>query len=184
MKHRTILSLCDHSGSWSQPYRDAGYDVMQLDLKLGHDVRLLSKPEARIHGILAAPPCTHFARSGAPHWATKGEAAILEGLSVVDACLRIVTVCRPEWWVLENPIGRLKDYLGEPAFRFDPCDFGDPYTKRTWLWGDFTPPLPILSPWCVAVHPHLGDITTKKRSTSGRSITPQGFARAFFDANP
>jgi 5-methylcytosine-specific restriction endonuclease McrA len=97
-------------------------------------------PRSPIRGILAAPPCTHFARSGAPHWKAKGEAAIMEGLSVVDACLRLVAVCNPEWWALENPIGRLKKYIGEPVYKFDPCDFGDPWTKRTWLWGRFNFP--------------------------------------------
>lgn len=179
----TILSLCDFSGSWSRPYREAGYEVIQVDIKLGQDVRLMGRPTGPIRGILAAPPCTHFARSGAPHWAAKGQDALLDGLSVVDACLRLVVVCRPTWWVLENPIGRLKDYLGEPAYRFDPCDFGDPWTKRTWLWGDFTPPMPILSPARAAVAPTMGDITTKKLSTAGRSVTPPGFAGAFFDAN-
>jgi len=136
----TILSLCDFTGNWSRPYSEAGYEVLRVDIKLGVDLRLMPIPETRVHGILAAPPCTHFARSGAPHWKSKGEPQLLDGLSVVDACLRFVAICRPNWWALENPIGRLKTYLGEPAFRFDPCDFGDPWTKRTWLWGNFTPP--------------------------------------------
>lgn len=28
-----ILSLCDYSGSLSQPYQDAGYDVIRIDLQ-------------------------------------------------------------------------------------------------------------------------------------------------------
>lgn len=144
----------------------------------------MAKPDGPIHGILAAPPCTHFARSGARHWNRKGTSAILDGLSIVDACLRFVAICRPQWWVLENPIGRLKDYLGDPVYKFDPCDFGDPWTKRTWLWGHFTPPMPLLSPAIRPVTPTIIDITTKKRNTASRSRTPDGFARAFFDANP
>lgn len=51
-----ILSLCDHSGNWSQPYADAGYEVIRVDLQLaGKDIRLLEKG-ADVHGILAAPP--------------------------------------------------------------------------------------------------------------------------------
>jgi hypothetical protein len=182
--NKVILSLCDHSGEWSRPYLEAGYEVVRVDLKLGNDVRLIPRNWARVHGVLAAPPCNHFARSGALHWAAKGEAALLEGLSIVDACLRQVAICRPEWWALENPIGRLKDYLGEPAFRFDPCDFGDAWTKRTWLWGHFTPPMPLLSPALAAVEPIEVDVTTKRRGKTARSLTPEGFARAFFAANP
>ena len=61
----TILSLCDFTGSWSRPYREAGYHVVQVDLQHGQDVRLLRRLAEPVHGILAAPPCTHFSRSGA-----------------------------------------------------------------------------------------------------------------------
>jgi len=133
---RTILSLCDLTGEWPRPYREAGYEVIALDLQRGEDVRLLEVESLPpVHGILAAPPCTHFAVSGARWWAEKGEAALLEGLAVVDACLRIVVALRPQWWCLENPVGRLRRYLGEPRMTFNPCDYGDPYTKRTLLWG-------------------------------------------------
>jgi hypothetical protein len=190
-----ILSLCDHSGEWSRPYLEAGYEVVRIDLREGRDVRLFRRPAGPIRGILAAPPCCHFARSGARHWAAKGEAAILEGLSVVDACLRLVAITRPDWWALENPIGRLKDYLGDPAYKFDPCDFGDPYTKRTWLWGNFTPPTPLFSRqareavapiWFGGESAGSRDRTTclSSRHKAARSATPAGFARAFFEANP
>jgi len=182
-----ILSLCDYSGEWSRPYLEAGYEVIRIDLQHGQDVRLMRRLDEPIRGILAAPPCTHFARSGARHWVAKGEAAILEGMAVVDACLRAVAIYRPAWWCLENPVGRIKDYLGPPAFRFDPCDFGDPYTKRTWLWGVFTPPVPLV---CEAarrpVEPTLGSKMHRLpgRDRNGRSKTPAGFAQAFFEANP
>ncbi len=178
---RTVLSLCDYSGVWSQPYEDAGYQVVRVDIARGQDVRLLPFP-GEVHGILAAPPCTHFSRAGARLWEAKGDAALLEGLSVVDACLRLVVVCRPSWWVMENPIGRLQDYIGQPVFKFDPCDFGDPWTKRTWLWGHFAPPVAVLAP-AGAVAATQGDRTTAT-SGRGRSTTPAGFARAFYEANP
>ena len=34
---RTILSLFDYSGAWPKPYLDAGYEVIQVDLKHGDD---------------------------------------------------------------------------------------------------------------------------------------------------
>lgn len=53
---RRILSLCDYTGNWSQPYADAGYDVVRIDLQHGGDVRLLEMDTKPVHGILAAPP--------------------------------------------------------------------------------------------------------------------------------
>lgn len=188
----TILSLCDYTGSWSAPYRNAGYDVIQVDIKHGDDVRLFKRLPHPVRGILAAPPCTHFALSGAPFWERKGEAALLDGLQIVDACLRIISAHDPLWWVLENPIGRLKEYLGEPHLMFDPCDYGDDYTKRTCLWGRFNSPLKRPVP-AIAVpagshsidHWHRRNGTWSRKDRQAiRSITPSGFARAFFEANP
>lgn len=188
---KTILSLCDFSGQWAQPYADAGYNVRLIDIKTTGDLRLLPFDQLGIvHGILAAPPCTHFAASGARWWADKGTEALLEGLSVVDACLRIVTLTKPQWWVLENPVGRLRDYLGPPLHTFDPCDYGDPYTKRTQLWGQFTPPLPLFIGGDRSVEPTEGSKMHRlyggksERTKTMRSMTPAGFAKAFFDANP
>lgn len=116
---RTILSLCDRSGVWSDPYRTAGYRIIQVDLALGQDIRLFKFP-GRVHGILSAPPCTHFAVSGARWWEDKGEGPLKRGLALVDACLRLVAVCCPQWWVLENPVGRLNHFLGPPPIRISP----------------------------------------------------------------
>ena len=187
MRFELILSLCDFTGNWSQPYEDAGYEVMRFDLKNGNDVRLLKKLDQPVHGVMMAPPCDHFAVSGARWWKDKGEEKLLEGLQLVDACLRTVAIYRPVWWVLENPVGRLRDYLGPPAFIFNPCEFGDPYTKKTCLWGNFTPPVPIVSVTARnPVEPTLGSKMHLMGShqKAERSETPMGFARAFFEANP
>ncbi len=182
---RIILSLCDFTGNWAKFYRDAGYDVRLVDLEHGQDVRLLNFP-GRVHGVLAAPPCTVFANSGA-RWKRNKE-QMLEGLSIVDACLRIVAATSPVWWALENPVGKLKHYLGPPAMMFNPCDYGDPYTKKTCLWGNFAPPVPdsmFVTSRCVfpsdgsKMH-KLGPGKDRQRL---RSTTPLGFARAFFEVN-
>jgi hypothetical protein len=178
----TILSLCDFTGTWSQPYRDAGYDVRQVDIKHGQDVRLFEALPYPVRGILAAPPCTDFAGSGARWWAEKGEQALLDALAVVDACMRIVMIHRPRWWVLENPVGRLRDYLGEPHMIFDPCDYGDPYTKKTLLWGEFRKPLKRRIEATEGSKMHKLPPSEDRQAL--RSITPSGFAKAFFEANP
>lgn len=182
-----ILSLCDYSGVWSAPYREAGYEVVQVDLDHGQDVRLLEHP-GPVHGILAAPPCTHFAGSGARWWAEKGQGPLLDGLAIADACLRFVALCNPRWWVLENPVGRLSRFYGPPDFTFNPCDYGDPYTKRTCLWGRFTPPTPLFIGRDESVEPTEGSkmhcVPPGPNQARIRSKTPEGFARAFFRCNP
>lgn len=179
-----ILDLCGGTGAWSQPYKDDGYDVRLVTLP-EQDVReYVFFDHLQVHGILAAPPCTEFAGSGARWWAEKDPRLLKEALEVFDACLRIVHQANPRWWALENPIGRLrrlrKRELGEPLLVFDPCDYGDPYTKRTQLWGNFQ--IPEKRP----VEPILGSRMHRMSSSwrKQRSITPEGFALAFFQANP
>lgn len=180
---KLILDLCGGSGSWSQPYRDARYDVRLYDIKTGHDVRLLHRPESAVYGILAAPPCTVFAGSGAKWRELRPTTEVLEGLSVVDACLRFVVACAPRFWALENPVGWLDDYLGPPVMYFDPCDYGDPYTKRTCLWGKFNQPQPAPVEPTEGSKMYLSYGGRSEKTKTMRSVTPPGFARAFFEAN-
>ena len=185
MRHgKIIIDLCGGTGAWSKPYKDAGYHVINVTLP-EYDVRLY-KPPKNVYGVLAAPPCTHLAGSGARWWKEKGESALLEALSIVDACIRIIYITAPKFWCLENPVGRLVHYLGKPEMYFNPCDYGDPWTKKTCLWGHFNRPLrnPI-EPEFVTYKggkrfaPNYGH----HKDAAVRSITPQGFAKAFFEAN-
>jgi len=178
---KRILDLCGGTGAWSKPYRDNGYEVKIIDIKRNIDVRIFKKPDYNVYGILAAPPCTHLASSGARWWEEKGKEALLEALSIVDACLRIIQVTKPHFWALENPVGRLVHYLGKPKMYFHPYEYGDPYTKKTCLWGNFNKPQknPVEPTEGSKMHKlPPGEDRSKKRS-----ITPSGFAEAFYEAN-
>ncbi len=112
-----------------------------------------------------------------------------------------------KFWALENPwYGRLKWFLGYPIFTFSPYEFGDAYKKRTALWGYFNFPVKthtdaseVLTPEQLEKHKtnsqqlpkfdymkskniHPEAFGTMDRQTR-RSITPQGFAKAFFKEN-
>ena len=203
-ENKIILDFCGGTGSWSKPYSDNGYDVriidpqewLEDDYGTG-DVRLFKKPKEKIYGILSAPPCTHFSGSGARHWEKKGKEPLLEGLSVVDACLRIALITKPKFWVLENPVGRLKHYIGDCKCTFQPYQYGDAYSKRTCLWGDFNMPKPT-----NIVEPEMVEFTSKKGEGKRmskyyfdafklpknerarlRSMTSPGFSQAFYEHN-
>jgi len=187
---RLIVSLCDFTGNWPKFYTpEEGYEVLLIDLKHGQDARMVEHIDRPVHGLLAAPLCTPFTVSGAQYWPDKdASGATLEGLALVDACLRQVAL-HPElkWWALENPVGRLKRWLGNPRLYFDPCDYGDPYTKKTCLWGTFNPPPKNrVEPERVCSQgswvQKLGG--KSERTKELRSATPLGFAKAFRLANP
>jgi hypothetical protein len=174
-----ILDLCGGSGAWSKPYLDAGYTVEVIDPVVdGRDVRLFSRLNASIHGILAAPPCTvwSYARNRYP----PTDPEMLASLSVVDACYRIIAVQRPRWWALENPRNKLRAYLGPARLEFYHWEYGDPGHKPTCIWGDFTPPVKQPKP-----RTKPSTWRTKQENASPQdAITPAGFARAFYAANP
>lgn len=176
---RLILDLCGGTGSWSKPYAEAGYNVRVIDLP--EDVRLLRTSVIRtppVVGILAAPPCTCFsyARNRYP----PSDDELREALSVVDACLRVIAVHRPKWWALENPRNKLRGYLGPARLEFEQWQYGDGGVKPTCIWGDFNSP--TFRPKPRTKPSTFG--TSKPNAVPEDAITPPGFARAFFEANP
>jgi len=161
-------------------------------------------PPQEVYGIIANPVCTDFSV------AKNSNALTYPDMIIVDACLQIIKKCDPIFWVIENPAsGRLKNYLGKPNFVYEPWQFGSPWTKRTALWGKFHAPKPIYSKWEDVIKnenlyirpgrkkPGLAFLhKSAKRhirefdrfdiddDASFRSLCPQTFARAFFEANP
>lgn len=188
---KIILDLCGGTGAWSKPYQEAGYDVRIITLPQ-NDVRLWTGyMDLEVYGILAAPPCTCFAISGA-RW-ERTEEQMIDALSIVDACLRIVWYCKPNWWALENPVGRLPQFIGPYQYTFQPFEYGDPWTKRTCIWGEHVKPR-VKNPvkpigQCTGTEEYVPPDWVHKLPPSPdrtklRSVTPSGFAQAFFEANP
>lgn len=203
-ENKIILDLCGGTGSWSKPYKDNGYDVRLITLP-ENDVRTFQPPE-NVYGILAAPPCTmfSFARTNAKTPRdTKG------GMEIVLACLKIIWECQHrtesdtqmkpplKFWALENPFCRLNWFIGEPVYIFHPFQFGDGYSKRTCLWGHFNKPNSMAlyskkyrKKFDMLLMDELEDIRSisdltfkSKNRQELRSITPEGFAKAFYEAN-
>jgi hypothetical protein len=218
---QTILSLCDFSGNWSLPYIGKGYLVLRIDPK--HKGKLVQMPdggfslglyveeaassnlsilEEEVHGILAAPPCTDFASSGARTWAEKDlDGRTQKSIRLVEACLAIINRAKPTFWALENPVGRIAKLipsLGKPTLIFHPHLYADwtsnstmeAYTKKTCLWGKFNPNLPRASIEPITIggkvggYMHLKFGGKSEKTKTIRSTTPLGFAYAFAEANP
>ena len=199
-----LLSVFDYTGAWAKPYAESGWRVLLWDYKVEGDIlerfgwlcgMVEEENGGHIDGLLAAPPCTAFASSGARWWPEKDAAGSFEkpfdsftDYMVTLTLLVFVMVERfqPKFWALENPVGRIEKLVPElkPYRRlaFDPCDFGDPYTKRTIIWGNFNPRLRK-----TPVNPDQGSkmhtLPRNSKRAELRSATPPGFARAFFEAN-
>jgi hypothetical protein len=150
--------------------------------------------------VLMAPDCTEFAVSGARWWAGKDPALLERAVDNVVTAWAIKDAVNPKVWAAENPVGRMRRIvlekrgvdIGKWTRTFDPNDFAgwadapdaDAYTKRTCLWGEFN-----------ELTEDRRNITHRKGSSPihrappsedrwrFRSVTPQGFARAFYAAN-
>jgi hypothetical protein len=201
--NKIILDLCGGSSAWSKYYKMAGYDVRLITLP-DNDVRTYQPPD-NVYGVLAAPPCTNFSLV----LSEKIERDFSAGMEIVNACMRIAEQCNPVFWALENPIGHLSKFIGQPAFIFQPWEFGDPWTKRTGIWGKFNHPKKLYSDWndvpkndalyirkprkkpnMVWLHksaydliPAYHDLPRPETDAAFRAMTPQGFSRQFYEAN-
>lgn len=209
VNRRSILSLCDFSGAWSQPYVDAGYCVTRVDIShpkgltqvgthlytLGADIAELSPHDFphRPWAVMAAPPCTTFCRPGARWWKRMDERGETErDIRIFTACWQLCTLAL-SWWALENPPGRQRKLMPEipaPAWQFQPWEYGDPWIKQTYIWGEAVKPA-VVSP----VTPEPTRRTPNGRSQGRiafmssswkreREKTPAGFSKAFAEVNP
>jgi len=136
---KIILHLCADIGSDSKVYADSGYEV----IKVGKDIGVENyTPPINVYGVIANPPCTQFSV------ANRNNRKPADGMFLVRECQRIIDQCHPKFWVIENPAtGRLKDFLGKPAYTYEPWEFGSPWSKRTALWGVFNPPEKLYTKW-------------------------------------
>jgi hypothetical protein len=193
-----VLSLCDRTGVMVQPWLDAGYTCVIVDVqhesgvrqdgrlyRIGTDVRKYDPRDISPAIVFGFPPCTHLANSGNRYKRGKGLEALYEALGLVIACKDICEASDAPW-MIENPVGSLSTYWREPDATFHPWEYTTPKEKkRTCLWvGNnfvipqrevFTEPADVQeSCWKAPPSKDRGDI---------RSITPEGFARAVFVAN-
>jgi hypothetical protein len=130
-----VLVACEFSGVVRDAFTAAGHLAWSCDLEPSEtpgfhhqgDVRDLLTQNWDL--IIAHPPCTHLANSGARWWPNKLEDQA-EALSFVfeltqARCLRIA---------IENPVGRLNSEFRKPDQIIQPWQFGVPEWKTTCLW--------------------------------------------------
>lgn len=212
MKKRTILQLCADTGSDTWPYRqDPRYEVITVGAAIGVENY---SPDRPIHGIIANPVCTEFSPFKAFNRELNGLPEPESMLWMVDECIRIIEEAQPKWYAIENPAtGTLWDYMeGAPKLKYEPWQYGSPWTKRTALWGDFAVPDPLYTDWndvprldglytrpnrqkpsLAFMHKSSWDLIPEFRDSGMpvptsdmefRSLCSQKFALAFKKANP
>lgn len=140
-----LIDLFDHSGNAAEPYRRAGWHIIQVDIKHGIDILTWDYKTAILQavrdnwvystgpqiGILAAIPCTDFSTSGSKHFKRKdNDGSTGKSQLLVDKVYEIKQFVLEHWslmfWKVENPrtrIHTLNPWLGKITQKFNPCDF-------------------------------------------------------------
>jgi hypothetical protein len=202
---KIILHLCADIGSDSRYYQlSPDYHVVLVGEEIGVEN---FAPPAGVHGIIANPVCTQFSTAN-----YQRKHSPEKGMEMVRHCLRIIEEANPVWWALENPAtGKLRDFIGVPQHSYQPWQYGSPWTKKTALWGNFVMPPPLYQRWedvpknpalytrpgrgkpsLAFLHKSAIDLIPEfsfakekvKTDADLRSLCAQGFAKAFFEANP
>ena len=229
---KVVWSLFDGSGLAAQPWAEAGYDVFcfnwddadhgpygNLGCKVVHekihyvnlfiDGTFLQRcgPYGVPSFIMAFPPCTDLAVSGAAHFARKREInPDFQNIAVRTAKVAYKVAKKfgvP--YMIENPVSVLSTMWRAPNYRFHPWEYGgylplddshpffpdyiaarDAYPKLTCLWtgGGFIMPHKITvrcTPGYSSQHSKLGGKGVRTKTI--RSLTPRGFALAIYKAN-
>lgn len=137
-----VLVACEFSGTVRDAFRALGHDAMSCDLLPSE------RPGPHYQGdvrdvlgagwdlMVAHPPCTHLAVSGARWFAAKRceqEEALAFVRLLLDAPIPRIA--------LENPVSVISSRIRKPDQTIQPWQFGHGETKATCLWLTGLPPL-------------------------------------------
>jgi site-specific DNA-cytosine methylase len=133
-----VLIACEFSGTVREAFRKIGHDAWSCDIVKSDDDSphhiqedVLKIINDRWDMMIAFPPCTHLAVSGAKHFAKKREDGRQQQgidffMSIVNAPVSLIAV--------ENPVGIMSSIYRKPDQIINPYEFGHNVSKKTCLW--------------------------------------------------
>ena len=141
-----VLVACEYSGRVRNAFRALGHDAWSVDLLPSEDdshYHIVGDVLGHISNgwwdlMIAHPPCTHLAVSGARWWKDK-QVEQAEALDFVRALMAapIPRIC------IENPVSCISTKIRKPDQYIQPYEHGDGEQKKTGLW---LKGLPLLVP--------------------------------------
>jgi hypothetical protein len=193
-RQKNVLIACEESQIVTIEMRKLNINAFSCDIKKCSG----DKPQWHIQGdvinilkykwdmIIAFPPCTHLANSGARWFEEKRKKG--QQWKAINFFMQFVN-CKCYKIAIENPVGIMSTIYKKPDQIIYPYQYGHTYSKRTCLWLKNLPKLKstktvnpgarkryrnkIMSLWYVESF----NISSYKRSEY-RSKTPLGIAKA------
>jgi site-specific DNA-cytosine methylase len=129
-----VLVACEYSGVVRDAFLAGGHDAISCDLlptdnpgpHIQGDVRNIDL--TRFDLMVAHPPCTHLAVSGARWFKDK----LTEQAESLDFVRWLMAAPIP--YAIENPVGIISSRIRKPEQIIQPWMFGHGETKATCLW--------------------------------------------------
>ena len=135
---KSILIACEFSGTVRDAFAAKGWDAWSCDLlpteKPGNHIQgdaIEAMQSRRWDMMIAFPPCTHLAVSGAAWFEKKrADGRQQEG---IDFFMQFAA-SNIERYCIENPVGIMSSVWRRPDQVIQPYYFGDEFQKTTCLW--------------------------------------------------
>ena len=131
-----ILIACEYSGTVRDSFIRAGHyaascDLLPSDSPLGdhYQCNVLDILDHDWDLMIAHPPCTHLAVSGARWFKDKQQ----EQLEALEFFKQLLAAPIPRI-ALENPVSIISSHIRKPDQIIQPYQFGHEATKTTCLW--------------------------------------------------
>ena len=160
-----VLVACEESQVVCSAFREKGHEAFSCDIEPcsgGHPEWHLQQDVTPLlyeywDLIIAFPPCTHLAVSGARWFEKKRrDGRQQQGIDFFMQFAR----CPCEKVAIENPVGIMSTLYRKPEQIIQPFEYGHTETKKTCLW---LKGLPQLKP-TVNVYDEMMKLPKKKRS--------------------
>ena len=132
-----VLVACEYSGRVRRAFEAKGHEVYSCDLLPADDGETIHHYQGDVFDIInrgwdlmiAHPPCTHLAVSGARWFKDK----IQEQQEALDFVQMLMDADIPKI-AIENPISVISSRIRKPDQIVQPWWFGDTVQKSTCLW--------------------------------------------------
>ena len=159
-----VLIACEYSGIVRDAFAKKGHDAWSCDIlpteNPGNHIQddILKHLDKNWDLMIAHPPCTHLAVSGA-RWFTEGKKPWSLQIEALDFVRKLLDAPIDKI-ALENPVSVISTKIKKPNQIIQPFEYGHDVTKKTCLW---LKNLPNLKPTKI-VKPDIVLVNGKKMS--------------------
>jgi len=195
-----ILIACEESQAVCKAFRSLGHEAFSCDVQECSG----EHPEWHIKGdaiaeaysgnydmMIAHPPCTYLSKAGArwmyPTAGIVSPERLKLAMEAKEFFLKLLNA-PIQYIAIENPLPLKIVELPKPDDVIQPYQFGDPFSKKTFLWLKNLPPLTptnILKEYTPYIPSNTGGVSRGQKFSKGiasgsrkRSKTFQGIAAA------